>query len=139
VRKAKNTRRRGFTLIEVMLVMLILVILASLVAMALGPTQRQAKLRAAKAQIGLFEPMLDMFHQDLDMYPSTQSGLNALRYQPNDVTNPAKWNGPYIKSDIPADPWDRPYQYQSPGTHNPDSYDLWSMGPPNENTIIGNW
>lgn len=137
--KAKNSRRRGFTLIEVMLVLVILVILASLVAMALGPQQRKAKLRAAQAQIGLFEPMLDMFHQDLDAYPSTQSGLNALRYQPNDVANPAKWTGPYIKSEIPTDPWDRPYQYQSPGTHNPDSYDLWSMGPPNENTIIGNW
>jgi general secretion pathway protein G len=139
VSKTINSRRRGFTLIEVMLVMLILVILASLVAMALGPQQRKAKLNAAKAQIGLFEPMLDMFHQDLDAYPSTQSGLNALRYQPNDVTNPSKWSGPYSKAEIPPDPWDRPYQYQCPGTHNPDSYDLWSMGPPNENTIIGNW
>jgi general secretion pathway protein G len=137
--KTKISRRRGFTLVEVMLVLVILVILASLAVMALGPIQRRAKINAARAQIGSFKGMLDMFNQDLDMYPSTQSGLNALRYQPNDVVNPAKWNGPYIDSEIPLDPWDRPYQYAYPGTNKPDSYDLWSLGPPNENTIIGNW
>jgi general secretion pathway protein G len=139
VKKSNSSRRRGLTLAEVMLVLMILMIIASIAIMALGPIQRTAKLRAAKTQIGAFKPMIEMFRQDTDSYPSTQSGLRALRYQPNDVANPAKWSGPYIETEIPLDPWDREYQYACPGTNHPDSYDIWSLGPPTENTIIGNW
>jgi general secretion pathway protein G len=79
----------------------------------------------AKSQIALFEEQLDMFRLNVGTYPTTNQGLQALRTQPADLANPAKWRGPYAKKEIPMDPWDRRYQYELIG---PEQYRIWSWG-----------
>ncbi len=138
----RDRRRRGLTLIEVLLVLAILVIIASLAVTAYGPMQRKAYIRAAKTQIGAFDTPLELFYQDLNSYPSTQQGLEALRQAPADLVNPGKYSGPYLGTPVPLDPWDRPYQYECPGKYNPDKYDVWSLGPDGADGTdddIGNW
>jgi len=135
-------QRRALTLIEVLLVLAILVIIASLAVTAYGPMQRKAYIRAAEAQIKAFKTPLQAYYLDLNSYPTTQQGLEALRTPPGDLPNPAKWNGPYLDSEVPLDPWGRPYQYECPGRYNPDTYDLWSLGPDGQSGTdddIGNW
>ena len=113
---------KGFTLIEIIVVMVMIVLLASLVGPKLFPKLGKGKQSAAKAQISMIEQALDHFRLDAGRYPTTQEGLNAL------VTNPGipKWEGSYLKKGLPADPWDKPYQYKSPGSHG--EYDLFSWG-----------
>jgi general secretion pathway protein G len=87
---------------------------------------------------------IDLFHQDINRYPSTTEGLAALIICPADISGPKKWDGPYFKDKIPMDPWDHPFQYASPSKHSKDSdsYDVWSMGPDGINGTeddIGNW
>jgi general secretion pathway protein G len=138
----RNDRRDGFTLIEVLLVMAILVVLASLVAVNVGSARRKAKLDAARSQVGMFKTPLQMYELAIGAYPTTAQGLEALRTGPGDLPDPAKWDGPYLESSVPLDPWNNPYQYVSPGTHNPDGYDVWSFGPDGINGTeddIGNW
>jgi general secretion pathway protein G len=130
-------REGGFTLIEVLLVLVILVVLASFVAVNVVQQGRTAKLRAAKSQIGMFKTPLAAYEMDINSYPTTAQGLQALRYQPPDLPNPTKWQGPYLDSDVPKDPWDNYYQYAYPGTHNSDTYDIWTISP--EGQEIGNW
>jgi len=133
---------RGFTLIEVLLVIAILVVLASLAVVAYGPIQRRANVNAAKSQIGLLKTPLQMFQMTVGAYPTTAQGLDALRTRPGDLPDPAKWDGPYLDSSMPSDPWGNAYQYTSPGVHNPDSYDVWSFGPDGVNGTdddVGNW
>lgn len=114
--------KRGFTLVELLVVMVIIGLLAALVGPRLFPKLGKGKQAAAKAQIELLGQALDQFRLDVGRYPTTQEGLNAL------VTNPGleRWDGPYLKKDVPKDPWDRPYHYQSPGEHG--EYDLFSYG-----------
>lgn len=140
----KRTRRRrgGLTLIEVLLVLAILVIIASLAVTAYGPMQRKAYMRAAETQIKAFKTPLSAYMLDMNCYPTTQQGLEALRQMPGDLANPHRWNGPYLDTPVPLDPWDRPYQYECPGRYNPDEYDVWSLGPDGANGTdddIGNW
>ena len=135
-------RRRGFTLMEVLLVLVILVVLGSLAALSYDAIRRRADIQAAKSQIGLFETPIQMYQMAIGGYPTTTQGLEALRSAPGDLPNPAKWDGPYLNKPIPLDPWDKPYQYVSPGMHNPDSYDVWSFGPDGiggTEDDIGNW
>lgn len=121
-----HTRRRraGFTLIEIMVVMAIIAMLAALVGPQLIRRQATAQRQAARAQIEMFGTALDMFRLDVGRYPTTQEGLEALR-QP--VSGSTRWDGPYLKKEIPNDPWDRPYKYSSPGQGGR-SYDLLSFG-----------
>jgi general secretion pathway protein G len=125
-----NSRRRrgGFTLIEVLLVLVILVTLASLAVTAYDGIRRDAYIKAATVQIGLFRSALDLYQLNVRWYPSTDEGLDALRYPPASVPE-GVWAGPYLKDPVPLDPWNMPYQYMSPGRYNVDSYDLWSLGP----------
>jgi general secretion pathway protein G len=118
----KRKDRRGFTLIELLIVMVIIGLIAALVGPRLFPKLGKGKQSAAKAQIELFGQALDQFRLDAGRYPTTQEGLNSL------TTNPGveKWEGPYLKKGLPADPWGRPYAYQCPGTHG--EYDLLSYG-----------
>ena len=132
-----SRRNRGFTLIEVLLVLVILVVLASLAVVAYGPIQRRANLNAAKVQIDLFATALDSYQLAVGSYPSTASGLQALRSPPADLQDPSKWDGPYLAKDVPLDPWNRPYEYSYPGQHNPDRFDVWAVTP--DNQIVGNW
>ena len=114
---------RGFTLVELLVVMAIIALLAALVAPKIFPKLGKGKTAAAKAQIELFGQALDQYRLDIGRYPSTEQGLQALLANPGEE----KWQGPYLKKNIlPKDPWDRPYMYQSPGSHS--DYDLYSYG-----------
>ncbi len=132
-----SRRNRGFTLIEVLLVLVILVVLASLAVVAYGPLQRKSQINAAKVQVDLFASAIDAYQLSIGTYPTQQSGLQALRTAPGDLADPSKWDGPYLTKDIPADPWGKPYQYATPGTHNPSSFDVWTISP--DGKEIGNW
>ncbi len=142
-RRFASRRRRGFTLIEVLLVLVILVLLASMSVPLYQSYQRQANFKAAKSQIGLFETAIEGFQLNIGSYPTTEQGLGALLGPPADLPNPAKWEGPYLKgNEIPLDPWGTPYQYRFPGDRNPTGYDLWSLGPDRTDGTeddVGNW
>ena len=117
---------RGFSLIELMVVMVIIGLLAALVAPRLFPKLGKGKQSAAKAQIELLSQALDQYRLDTGTYPTSQEGLNALMANPGQE----KWDGPYLKKNVPADPWGNPYNYQIPGTHG--EYDLFSYGRDNK-------
>lgn len=108
----RRRRRGGFTLLEVLLVLAILVILGSMVTVFFARTQQGAYEKAAKAQISAFEQAIDLYRLHVGTYPNANQGLESLRVPPADLKNPMKWQGPYIKDMIPADPWDNPYQYE---------------------------
>ncbi|MGD0654289.1 MAG: type II secretion system major pseudopilin GspG [Thermoguttaceae bacterium] len=133
-------RRRGFTLIEVLMVLIILVIIASLAVGTYTAQRNAAMVNAAKSQIGLFKSPLDLYNLDMYAYPTNNQGLAALCNPPSDASA-TEWNGPYMET-IPLDPWKREYRYISPGRNNPISYDLWSVGPDGVDGTaddIGNW
>ncbi len=113
---------RGFTLVELLVVMVIIGLIAALVGPRLFPKLGKGKQSAAKAQIELLGQALDQLRLDVGRYPSTQEGLNALMVNPGIE----KWEGPYLKKELPVDPWGRAYLYQQPGTHG--EYDLYSLG-----------
>jgi general secretion pathway protein G len=122
-RLMKIEDRRGFTLVELLVVMVIVGLLLALVGPKVFSKLGKGKQTAAKAQIELLGQTLDHFRLDVGRYPTTQEGLGAL------VTNPGipNWDGPYLnKKDVPIDPWGKPYAYQYPGTHG--EYDLYSYG-----------
>jgi general secretion pathway protein G len=121
-------RNKAFTLIELMLVVMIIATLSALVVPKFTGRAEQAKVAAAKTDIMVNIPTaLDLYELDNGFYPSTEQGLEALRTQPATSPVPPKWAGPYIKKK-PLDPWGNPYHYSSPGTHNPNGYDLSSYG-----------
>jgi general secretion pathway protein G len=139
-----NTQRRrgGLTLVEVMLVLVILMIIASLAVTAYGPIQRKAYINASKTQIKAFKTPLEAYKLDMSDFPATADGLEALRGTPSGVANPDKWSGPYLDSPVPLDPWGNPYQYEYPGKHEDEKPDIWSFGPDgmdNTDDDIGNW
>jgi general secretion pathway protein G len=113
----------GFTLVELLVVMIIIGLLAALVGPRFIRQEEKAKVKAAQAQIELLSTALDTFRLDVGRYPTTQEGLEALRTQPGGVE---RWDGPYLKKDVPVDPWGKPYVYKSPGDHGP--FDILSYG-----------
>jgi general secretion pathway protein G len=120
--KINLNNRKGFTLIELLVVMVILGMLAALVGPQIFGKVGKGKQSAARTQIEMLGQALDSYRLDVGRYPSTSEGLNAL------ITNPGAqgWDGPYLKKGVPNDPWQKPYQYQSPGSHG--DYDLLSLG-----------
>jgi general secretion pathway protein G len=133
-------KNNGFTLIEIMLVVIIIGVLASLVMPRLSGRTEQAKIAVVRADIQANIPLaLDLFSTDIGHFPTSEEGLDALRTNAGSV---AEWNGPYLKKE-PKDPWGNSYIYASPGTHNND-YDLYSLGPNKVDNggstdDIGNW
>jgi general secretion pathway protein G len=134
--------QHGFTLIEIMVVMVILGILGTVVAMNVLPKMGKASIAAAKTDIRTLEGALDYYKLDNFRYPTTEQGLRALVEKPADpeLTN---WDGPYLKR-ASKDPWKRDYLYESPGTHGGD-FDVYTLGADGqpggekENADIGNW
>lgn len=134
-----SLRQRAFTLIELLLVLVILGILAAIVVPKFAGRTEQARLTAAQSQISTFGTALDAFEVDMGYYPKGKSGLNDLVVSPRDGQN---WKGPYMKNDIPLDPWGNAYIYEYPGKRNAKSYDLMSMGPDGRaggDDDISNW
>src|ERR1051325_572206 len=113
----------GFTLVELLVVMIIIGLLAALVGPRFIRQEEKAKVKAARAQIELLSTALDTFRLDVGRYPSSQEGLEALRTQPGGIE---RWDGPYLKKDVPVDPWGKAYVYKSPGDHGP--FDVLSYG-----------
>lgn len=115
--------RSGFTLLELLVVMVIIGLLAAYVAPRYFGQLGKSEAKAAMAQISAFEKALDHYRLDVGRYPSTEQGLTALVVQPQ---NEPKWQGPYLSKAVPLDPWGRAYNYRSPGQHG--EYDLYSYG-----------
>jgi len=113
----------GFTLIELIVVVMIIGLLAGLVAPQFMKQSERAEAKTAKAQIELFGTALDTFRLDVGRYPTSQEGLAALMQKPGGAD---RWDGPYLRKDLPPDPWGKPYVYKSPGDHG--AYDILSYG-----------
>ncbi|MFH2139092.1 MAG: type II secretion system major pseudopilin GspG [Candidatus Omnitrophota bacterium] len=118
----------GFTLIELMLVVIIIGTLAAIVIPRFTGRAEQARNTAAKADLLSNIPLaLDLYELDNGSFPTTEQGLASLVQKPNISPLPKNWNGPYLKKK-PVDPWGQQYVYVSPGVHNKDDYDLHSLG-----------
>ena len=130
-----RSANQGFTLVEMLLVLVILATLAAIVYPKVMGRSEQARVTAAHTQIDSFKTVLNMFEVDTGKFPIGRNGLMDLIQQPRDVVG---WHGPYLES-IPKDPWGNDYLYEYPGKHNPSSYDISSPGPPGASSPIGNW
>lgn len=119
---------RGFSLIEILLVVIIMGTLSAMVVPRLMGRSEQAKKAAGQADVNVNIPTaLKLYELDNGFFPSTEQGLMALVKKPVSSPTPQNWSGPYLEKP-PVDPWGRPYQYVSPGVHRPHDYDLFSMG-----------
>lgn len=117
-------RQSGFTLLELLVVIVIIGLLAAYVGPKYFSQLGKSEVTVARAQIEAFEKSLDTFRLDVGRYPTTEEGLNALMAAPQNAT--AKWNGPYLKKGIPPDPWGHAYQYRAPGSKA--EYEIVSFG-----------
>ena len=133
-------RRSGFTLMEVLLVLVILVILASIAVNTYSGVQNRALKDAAKSKVGAISSQVDTYQIHMRNYPSN---LSDLVNKPSDAKQADRWSGPYLKeSGALRYPWDNEIKYVAPGKHNADTYDIWSVGPDGQDGTaddIGNW
>jgi len=136
----QNQRHAGFTLLELLVVIVIIGLLAGMVAPRYFDQIGKSNTKIARAQIVSLEKALDQYRLDMGHYPTTEEGLDSLFVKPN---NEEKWQGPYLKKAVPADPWGRPYIYKAPGDHG--ELDLGTLGADGqpggtgENADAGNW
>ena len=139
----RSRRPGGFTLIEIMVVVIIIGILAAIIVPQFVGTTQEAKVTAAKGSISTLANALERFNLHMDRYPTMDEGLNALVQAPAG-DDAKKWRGPYIDQ-IRPDPWGNPYQYAIPGLHRTSSFDLWSRGADGADggegdaADVGNW
>jgi general secretion pathway protein G len=142
-RSCRRTLHRpnvGFTLLELLVVVVIIGLLAGLVAPRYFDQVGKTNTKIAKAQIDSLEKALDQYRLDVGSYPTSEQGLQALNAKPNNVE---RWQGPYLKKTVPPDPGGRPYRYKSPGDHS--DYDIYSYGADgqpggtSENSDVTSW
>lgn len=140
----QDRKRRGFTLLEIMAVVLILGLLTTLVGVAILPQIDKSRVNTARTQIKMLDAALETYRMDNARFPTTEQGLTALVEAPSEARN--YQDGGYLRERrVPVDPWGNTYQYESPGQHNSRGYDLWSLGadgtPGGEgpDADIGNW
>jgi len=137
----KYRNQTGFTLIEVMVVVVILALLAAIIVPKIMSRPEQARIVKAKQDILAIENAMDLYKLDNGDYPTNNQGIAALVTKPTQEPVPTDWNG-YLKQ-VPVDPWGHPYQYTNPGKHG--EIDIYSFGPKNPNrdpsssTVIGSW
>ena len=125
--RRRNHPQAGFTLVELLVVMVILVLLASLVAPRVIGYLGSSRTKTAKVQIESLSTSLELYKLDTGRYPEERQGLTALVERPSDTKN---WNGPYLKKDkVPPDPWGQPYRYRFPGQRG--TFDIFSLGADN--------
>jgi general secretion pathway protein G len=135
-----NQKQRGITLIELLVVMVIIGMFATLVGQRLFRNVERARQTTARAQISEFESVLDVFRLDVGRYPTSEEGLQAVRVRPGNLEN---WDGPYLRKDVPPDPWGKPYVYRFPGQHG--DFDLLALGADGQeggegdNADVANW
>lgn len=139
-KKSSLGRARGFTLLELLVVMVIIGLLVGYVAPMYFKQVGKSEVKTAKAQIEAFGKALDQYRLDTGHYPTTEQSMNALITKPADE---GRWDGPYLKKKVPQDPWGKDYQYKQPGDHG--EFDIVSLGKDGvpggtgENADIGNW
>jgi general secretion pathway protein G len=143
MKQLKQLKQKGFTLIEIMVVVVILGILATIVVPKIMGTPDQAKIVKEKQDILAIQSALQLYKLDNGVYPTTDQGLQALVSQPTASPVPENWKtGGYLQQ-LPKDPWGRPYQYLNPGEHG--EIDIFTNGANNDgqgtgvNAVVGNW
>jgi general secretion pathway protein G len=136
----RGQSRVGFTLMEVLLVLVILVVLGAIVVPMFGGIGESANVKAATTQVGFLENAVDMYKFETKQMPGS---LDDLVNKPSDAKVAKNWSGPYMKGNKDlVDPWDNPYKYESKGKKNQGGYDVWSVGPDGQDGTdddIGNW
>ncbi len=140
----KRDSEDGFTLVELMVVIVIIGLLATLVAFTVIPLLGRGQSEKAKADIATLDQAVELYHLSTLTYPATSEGLGALKTPPPSLTDPSRFQtGGYIKK-LPKDPWGRDYKYAAPGTHG-NAYDIYTLGADGveggtgENADLGNW
>jgi len=130
-------KREGFTLIELMIVVIILASLAAMIVPRIMGRADDAKMNIARGEIGSITTALKLYKLDNGVYPTTQEGLGALMTQSSSAEN---WKGPYLEK-APVDPWKRDYKYKYKGNNNTSGFDIWSLGPDesNDGDNVNNW
>lgn len=135
--------RRGFSLVELMIVLAILVLLAGLVLPRLLGQQNKADIKATQTQLNSFKQALQNYSIDNRTFPNTEEGLLALFRRPEDEQRARKWDGPYMDDDLPVDPWGNDYNYEYPPAEGERDFPkIWSNGPDGESGTeddIKNW
>lgn len=137
-RQPRPQARGGFTLMEVLLVLVILVVLASMAVTVFSGTQERADKQAAAVQVGILKRGIEVYKFHTKNYPED---LDGLVDKPSDSKLADLWSGPYVDR-MPIDPWDNDFRIAVPGKHNEDSFDVWSLGPDGQDGSeddIGNW
>ena len=126
--RSSNRLRRGFTLVEMMVVVAIIGTLAMVVGPSVFRNVGDANRTAAATQIDILSVAVETYRVDTGAYPATADGLSVLRVRPAGPRDGERWRGPYLRKALPEDPWGRPYRYESPGRSNPATFDLYTLG-----------
>lgn len=123
----KLQKQQGFSLLEMLVVLVIIGLLAGLVGPRLFGQVDSSKIKTAKTQVKMLKGSLEMMRLDIDRFPTTEEGLGLLQTPPQDEQLKSRWKGPYLSDDLPADPWTHPYQYSTNGS-NGQPFALYSFG-----------
>jgi general secretion pathway protein G len=139
-RSGAKRSRAGFTLMEMLIVLAIIAMLVGMVAYKLQPVQGVAENQKIDSDLLSFKELLSAYQLETGTLPTTEQGLQALWQKPTAEPVPQRWK-PLLEDEV-KDPWGHDYQYRNPGKHNPDRYDVWSMGPDGQSDTdddVGNW